>query len=155
MMTRSLREQLIGAWRLVSYTETPVGGSAKRFPLGEDAQGIITYTPDGYMSAQLMKRARRPFASGDWYRGTPEEFAEEGGRYLAYSRPFDVDEQQQSLTHSMIVALYPGWVGHVQARVVKAIDGKRLHLTTADPTLSGGAQVLADLIWQRAERCVA
>src|SRR4029077_12305621 len=73
---KCLREQLIGAWRLVSYVETPVDGSPKRFPLGEDAEGIIMYTPDGYMSAQLMRLARRPFSSGDWFKGTPEEFTE-------------------------------------------------------------------------------
>jgi hypothetical protein len=27
--------------------------------------GIIMYTPDGYMSAQLSKPDRKPFASGD------------------------------------------------------------------------------------------
>src|ERR1700741_2077985 len=30
------------------------------------------YTPDGYMSAQLMRRGRSNFASGDWFRGSPE-----------------------------------------------------------------------------------
>ena len=149
MKKKGLREQLIGAWRLVSYVESPVDGSPKRFPLGKDAQGIIMYTPDGYMSAQLMKPGRRQFASGDWFEGTPEEFVEEGGGYIAYSGPFHVDEIRQSLTHSMNVSLYPGWIGQTQPRVVK-IDGNRLHLGTASPIESGGAQVMADLIWERA-----
>jgi len=92
-----LREQLIGAWRLVSYIESPVDGSPKRVPMGEKAQGIIMYTPDGYMSAQLMTPGRRNFASGDWFKGTPEETAEEASGYIAYSGPFHVDEDRQSL----------------------------------------------------------
>ena len=32
------------------------------------------YTPDGFMSAQLCRPDRVPFASGDWFKGTPEEF---------------------------------------------------------------------------------
>src|SRR5258707_5566490 len=105
-----LREQLIGAWRLVSYIESPVDGSPKRVPMGEKAQGIIMYTPDGYMSAQLMTPGRRSFASGDWFKGTPEETAEEASGYIAYSGPFHVDEARQSLTHSMNVSLFPCWI---------------------------------------------
>lgn len=57
-MSKSLRERLIGAWTLVSYVEKPVDGSPTVHPLGEDATGIIMYTPDGFMSAQLMKSGR-------------------------------------------------------------------------------------------------
>ncbi len=151
MANKGLREQLIGAWKLLSYVETPVDGSPKRFPMGENAQGIIMYTPDGYMSAQLMTPGRRQFASGDWFKGTPQEYSEEGGGYIAYSGPFHVDEAKQALTHSMAVSLYPGWIGQTQPRVVK-IEGNRLHLSTASPIQSAGAKVMADLVWERAEQ---
>ena len=52
-MAQGLRERLIGAWKLVSYVEKPVDRSAPFYPMGEEPQGIIMYTPDGYMSAQL------------------------------------------------------------------------------------------------------
>ena len=60
---KSLREQLIGAWKLLSYIETPVDGSPKRFPMGENAQGIIMYTPDGYMA---LDAARANALTGTW-----------------------------------------------------------------------------------------
>jgi hypothetical protein len=63
-VTQSLREQLIGAWTLVSYEERPLDGSPSFYPMSEQPVGIIMYTPDGYMSAQLMKPGRTPFASG-------------------------------------------------------------------------------------------
>lgn len=53
LMTNILREQLIGAWRLVSYIERPRDGSPIRQPMTDRPQGLILYTPDGYMSAQL------------------------------------------------------------------------------------------------------
>lgn len=65
MAKKGLRKQLIGARKLASYVETPLDGSPKRFLMGESAQGILMYTPDGYMSAQLMTPGRRQFASGD------------------------------------------------------------------------------------------
>jgi Lipocalin-like domain len=52
-MAQGLREQLIGAWKLVSYEERPVDGSPSFYPMSEQPMGIIMYTPDGYMSAQL------------------------------------------------------------------------------------------------------
>src|SRR5712671_7844627 len=150
MGKKGLREQLIGAWRLLSYVESPVDGSPKRFPLGEKAEGIIMYTPDGYMSAQLMRPGRHKFASGDWFKGTPQEFTEESVGYIAYSGPFHVDEARQSLTHSMNVSLFPGWIGQTQPRLVK-IDGNHLHLSTAAAFPSGGTMVTASLVWERAE----
>src|SRR5689334_14571680 len=103
VMAQTLRERLIGAWTLVSYVEHPVDGSAPFFPMGEEPQGIIMYTPDGYMSAQLMRPGRRPFASGDWFRGSEEEIKEEALGYIAYSGPFQTDEEKQTLTHAMFV----------------------------------------------------
>ncbi len=71
---KTLREQLIGAWKLVSYVEKPVDGSAPFYPFSEHPQGIIMYTPDGFMSAQLCSPGRKPFASGDWFKGTTEDY---------------------------------------------------------------------------------
>jgi Lipocalin-like domain len=85
-MPKTLREQLVGAWKLVSYVEKPVDGSDPFYPMGEEPQGIIMYTPDGYMSAQLMRPGRPKFASGDWFRGSPEEIKEEASGYIAYSQ---------------------------------------------------------------------
>jgi hypothetical protein len=61
----SLRARLIGVWKLVSWVETPLDGSAEHLPLGQHPLGIIFCHPDGYMSARLMRQDRRPLASGD------------------------------------------------------------------------------------------
>jgi hypothetical protein len=147
-MKPTLREQLIGAWKLVSYVEQPVYGSAPFHPFGERPQGIIMYTPDGYMSAQLCRPDRIPFASGDWFEGTAAEYEAEASTYIAYTGPFHVDEEKQSLTHSMFISLFPNWIGQTQPRVVK-IDGDILSLSTASPIDSGGRPVNSWLHWQR------
>lgn len=150
MAITSLRERLIGAWRLISYVETPSDGSEVRHPLGNTPQGIIMYTPDGFMSAQLMRPGRRTFASNDWFRGTADEYVEEASGYIAYSGPFQVDERLQTLSHSMDVSLFPGWIGQTQPRLVE-IHGDELQLGTESPIQSGGATVMAKLIWRRAQ----
>ena len=118
--------------------------------MGEKPQGLIMYTSDGYMSAQLMHPDRPPFASGDWFRGSDEEFKEEALGYIAYSGPFHTDEVKQTLTHSMFVSLFPNWLGQTQARVVK-IEGDVLHLSSATPIMSGGKRTMSYLSWRRAE----
>ena len=150
-MSSGSREQLIGAWRLVSCVERPVDGSPERFRMGEEPKGLLLYTPDGYMSAQLMTPGRTPFASGDWFKATPLEYEEEATGYIAYSGPFHVDETRGTLTHSMEVSLFPNWIGQTQPRIV-SIEDDELHLSTATPIKSGGASVMAYLTWKRAPR---
>jgi hypothetical protein len=149
-MAKGLRDQLIGAWKLVSYEEKPVDGSPSFHPMSEQPMGIIMYTPDGYMSAQLSKPDRKPFASGDWFNGTPEEYGREATTYIAYTGKFHVDEEAQKLTHSMFVSLFPNWIGQTQPRVVK-IEGDYLYLHTASPIESGGKKVNSFLKWKCAE----
>lgn len=94
MVKESLRDRLIGAWSLVCYEEWPVDGSPSSFPLGATPKGIIMYTPDGFMSAQLSRPDRKPFASGDWFEASDAEFREEATSYIAYTGPFHVDEEK-------------------------------------------------------------
>jgi hypothetical protein len=148
-MTKTLRAQLVGAWKLESYVEKPIDGSEPFHPMGEKPEGIIMYTPDGYMSAQIMRPGRLQFASGDWFRGTDEEIKNEALGYIAYSGPYGVDEDKQTLTHSMYVSLFPNWLGQTQPRVVK-IEGDMLHLSSAVPITSGGKKTMSYLSWRRA-----
>lgn len=150
MTEKSLRERLIGAWSLVSYEERPVDGSPSFYPMGETPKGIIMYTPDGFMSAQLSKPDRKPFASGDWFVASDAEFKDEATSYIAYTGPFHVDEAKQHLTHSMFISLFPNWIGQTQPRVVR-IEGDRLFLSSASPISSGGKTVVSYLQWQRAD----
>ncbi|WP_423757758.1 lipocalin-like domain-containing protein [Burkholderia sp. NLJ2] len=150
MLASQLREQLVGAWRLVSYEVRPRDGSAVAYPLGRDVRGWILYTPDGYMSAQLMAAGRPPYADGDLHGGTADERASAARGYIAYSGPFRVDDEG-TLTHEMDVSLYPNWIGNVQQRVVM-LDGDRLQLGTAAPARIDGREVDAVLLWARAGR---
>jgi hypothetical protein len=54
-----VRQQWIGAWRLVSDEET-VNGTLTKL----DQTGILTYTSDGHMSVQIMDRDPNAMQSG-------------------------------------------------------------------------------------------
>ena len=149
--TTLLRDQLVGAWQLVRFTERNVETGAENFPFGEYPLGLILYTSDGYMSAQLQSADRAPFAERDLLRATPEEYAAAGRSYVAYSGRFFVDETKQSLSHEMAVSFFPNWSGQRQVRLVK-IDGDVLQLSTDGPQRFNGALKTATLTWKRARR---
>ena len=146
---KSLREMLVDAWRLVSCIEMDAETGEIFLPMGQHPEGLILYTPDGYMSAQLSSPEPHNFASGDMYHGTPEEYVAAGTSYLAYSGPYHVDEARRTVDHEMYVSLFPNWKGQRQVRIVK-LDGDELQLSTGKPTLFNGSLKTATITWCRA-----
>lgn len=146
-MSDGVRERLIGAWSLVSYSMATEVGEVL-YPLGPDATGLIVYTPNGFMSGQIQAAERRPYASKDVHRGAPEEAGAAVNGYLAHSGPFVVDEDEGTVRHRPAVSLFPNWVGTTQKRYVR-LDGPELVLST-DPARYRGALRAATLRWKRA-----
>jgi hypothetical protein len=144
-----LRDALIGAWQLVSCVETDMATGEVFLPMGEHPKGFILYTPDGYMSAQLSASDRRDFASGDMYRGVPDDYIAAGVSYLAYSGPYYVDEARRTVEHEMAVSFFPNWKGQRQLRIPQ-LDGDRLVLATDRPRLFDGSFKTARITWRRA-----
>ncbi|WP_168073841.1 lipocalin-like domain-containing protein [Caulobacter sp. SSI4214] len=148
-MTKINRQQLVGAWLLASYVEQDMATGVSSFPMGEHPKGVILYTPDGYMSAQLAKGERARFASDDVYAGRADEYEQAGQSYLAYSGRYFVDDATGRLEHEMFVSFFPNWQGQRQVRVAR-IDGDMLYLAPAEPMPFNGGLKMAYLAWRRA-----
>src|SRR4029077_7822907 len=116
---------------------------------GEHPLGLILYTPDGYVSAQLQRPERPPFADEDLLHATPDEYAAAGRSYVAYSGRFFVDERKKSLSHEMAVSFFPNWLGQRQVRLVE-VNGERLQFSTARPPRFNGTFKHAPLSWAQA-----
>jgi hypothetical protein len=157
--TPSIRDRLLGAWELVEYSAFPVDNpSAKIYPMTKTAQGIIMYTPTGYMSAQIQIPGQPPFASADLNGHTTEELAESAKNYFAYTGPFYLDEsgKEAVLLHHMTLSLLPNWVGNTQRRVVRFEKGKvegdvLLVLGPEAPVEIMGERRMSRLVWRRLE----
>jgi hypothetical protein len=149
MSENSLREQLAGAWALSTFVERDIETGVENHPLGARPLGLIMYTPDGYVSAQLQRRERLAFADADPLRATAEEYAAAGSSYIAYSGRFFVDEDKKSLSHEMAVSFFPNWFGQRQVRLVEVND-ETLRLSTDGPQRFNGALKMATLTWRRA-----
>jgi Lipocalin-like domain len=113
----------------------------------EEPMGIIMYTADGYMSAQLSKPNRKPFASAT----ASKVRLTSTSRKPPPTSPIPAssrDEEAKTLQHSMFVSLFPYWIGQTQPRVVQ-IDGDDLYLSTANPIQSGGKEANSHFRWKR------
>jgi Lipocalin-like domain len=136
MSEPSIRERLVGGWRLVGYTVTADGGEAEH-PLGNYPLGTILYTPDGYMSAQLA----RP--------GPYEDDRKPVAYAIAYSGPYDVDEQARTVTHHVQVSVIPSWLGTSQLRHVQFREPGTLVLSASEQSPRDGVVTTTTITWSR------
>jgi Lipocalin-like domain len=123
-----LRRALPGAWRLESFVSRDERTGVEHNPFGEHPAGLILYTNDGYMSAQL----------------TPGP----GAEYVAYAGAFTVDEETATVHHAVRVSSRPDLLARPQFRHAQ-IDGDRLTLS-ATQTSAGGQTTHSTLVWRRA-----
>ena len=140
-----IRDALVGTWRLIRWENRSADGQIT-YPLGDDAQGRITYGDDGYMFVALMRSRREAFGAGDLLGGTAEEKAQAAEDYVSYCGRYDVERER--VVHHVELSLFPNWVGVDQERLVE-IDGHRLTLSTR-PILLDGIRQTAQLVWERA-----
>ena len=114
------------------------GGETDR-PLGDNPLGTILYTPDGYMSAQLARPG--PYNDDDQ---EPDAYY-----YIAYSGPYDADEQAGTVAHHLQVSVIPSWLGTTQLRQVRFCEPGTLVLSASEPHPRDGTPTTTTITWSR------
>jgi hypothetical protein len=142
----SIASRLVGVWKLVSYT-VDQEGREDSLPFGPAPEGFLIYTPEGFVSAQLMKPGRVLFQGHDWQVGTADEYQQAASGYISYCGVYRVDEEKKTVTHIPSVALVPNIILKPQLRLV-TLDGDRLTLLAVIPA-SNGASITSRLVWQK------
>ena len=126
-MSPTLREAVIGAWELMSFVTNDVATGQDRHPLGTTPRGLILYTADGHMSAQL----------------TPGP----GGEFISYGGRFRVDESSATVRHLVVISTMPELLTQPQIRHAQ-VDGELLTLS-ASQTSAEGTTTHSTLVWRR------
>lgn len=121
----TLRQALPGGWLLESFVSRRDDGPVRR-PFGDQPSGLILYTTDGHMSAQLTP-------------GPGREFVSYGGR-------FEVDEAAETVTHHVLIATMPELLLEPQIRSAH-IEGDRLTLSARQTSADGTTH--STLVWRR------
>jgi hypothetical protein len=131
---------LLGAWRLVNWSLVYADARPPEFPMGEDAQGIIIYTPDGHVSATIMRKARPAAAPG-----TPAEAAEAYAEAFAYAGRYAL--RDGTVYHSIEIATSPALIGITSTRHIH-LEGDVL--TLSGPDFAAGSPRTQRIVWRRA-----
>jgi hypothetical protein len=139
-------DALLGSWRLRRWEVTTDG--VPSLPFGADAEGLLSYTPDGWMQATIAAGGRAPL-SGPSARVSPDdEVATAARSYFSYAGRWHlaVDDDPPVVVHEVVVALDPGFVGTTQRRVVDLV-GDQLTLSADEPVGERTRHHL--LVWHR------
>ncbi|MEH2026203.1 lipocalin-like domain-containing protein [Nostoc sp.] len=151
----------VGVWKLVSWkTENPNGKII--YPYGKNPIGHLTYTQDGYISANIMKDNCLPlelsveeliktrkvflnpwllFRNGRKYIKAIIRYFKSSINYISYSGKYQI--QGDKVIHHVEVSLIPDWIGKDLERTFEITDHELL-LTTLP--LDGSPQYLQ---WKR------
>lgn len=128
LVNPTLRDAVVGTWELVSFVARDAGTGEDRHPLGAAPVGLILYTVDGHMSAQLAE---------------PDM-----GGYISYGGRFSVDEDTSTLHHDVTMSMMPELLAQKQFRHAR-VDGDLLTLS-ATRTDDNGVTTHSSLLWRRA-----
>ena len=146
MRQMSIRDSLIGTWRLVSYEAHDAQGQISE-PLGKNLLGLLCYSTDGFMSLQVMRADRPAYSSSDLHHALREEMVAAASGYVAYAGRFSVDEAAGTVTHHVQLSLSPTWLGTDQTRTV-ALRTDRLYLKGGLVKINGTLQA-PETVWEK------
>jgi hypothetical protein len=144
---KTLKEQLVGSWTLVSDEATPPTGP-KRQDFGANPRGILILDAGGRY-AQVHGRTDRPKfkASADARLVTPAaEYGEAARAFAGNFGTWSANEADKTLTRRYEAALIPNVEG-TDTKASVDLSGDELKLTTTSPVTG----VRTDQVYRRAK----
>jgi hypothetical protein len=114
---RDVGEDLLGGWQLSALEEVGADGQVN----AAECTGLLTFTPDGHMSVQVMYR--NPAGGSNTYS--------QGGYEASFGK-YEIDRRSRRLIYHVEGALVRPLVGQIQERLY-AFTGDKLIITPADP----------------------
>lgn len=125
-----LRQQILGTWRMVSWTRSLVPSGEQQDAFGPAPFGYLNYAPDGRLMVFVLKCGRpRPKCS----TLTAEEKVALFDTLFAYVGSYTVEADR--VIHKLDGSWNELWTGTTQIRLLSFEDGKLVYASpeTADP----------------------
>ena len=116
---------LLGAWRLESWSYLYEDGRPGEFPMGADARGYILYTPQGHVSATIMRA--------------------DASECFAYAGRYQLSDG--TVFHNIELSTNKALVGLRSTRHIKLDDDG---LTLSGPDFAAGTNRTQQIVWRRA-----
>ena len=141
---KTLKEQLVGTWTIVSSTTKLPDGS----PVwGSNPKGLLIFTNNGRYSSHLMRSDRPKFASNSRVQGTPDENKAAVHGAISSFGTYSVNEANKTYTIRFEGSSYPNLEGTESTRPF-TITGDELRVTNPAPSVGGPA---SQAVYKRAK----
>jgi hypothetical protein len=143
---KTLKEQLVGTWTLVSYTSTATDGN-KTAVFGAQPKGILMIDAGGHYAMVLTDPGRTKWKSNLRTQLTTEEIGSAAKGLVAQYGGWSVDDASKVFTRKVEGALSPNLAGTEQKPTI-ALSGDELTVTDANSGVTGGK---TDAVFRRAK----
>jgi Lipocalin-like domain len=143
---KSLKEQLVGTWTLVSSDQVrPDGTKLRQF--GSDPKGINVFDANGRFFVMIASADNLQIASSN---GRSQTNSEEEGlivESIAYYGTYTVNEDVKVISLHLDASTFPNQLGTDQKRTITSLTANELKYSS--PAAKSGDQV--HQVWKRAQ----
>ena len=141
------KDDLIGTWQLQSWTIGYADREDFSYPYGEEPEGLLIYSNDGWMSAAIAQSGRALLPADVSFRKLPDALkAGAFSSYFHYAGRYRVLDGD--VIHYVTHSLNPNFPGSEQLRHAE-LDGDTLVLSGKDE--AGDVKRFHSLVWHRVE----
>jgi len=142
-MIENNNDKLVGAWKLVSASNTTSSGERNEPSFGARPVGFLTYG-GGRVTALISHGNRKPLTVGGGAHAQ-EEQAEAYKTFLAYGGRYTFNGDK--VIHHVEISSIQNYVGRDLVRDIK-FQGDQMTLVTPPTRINGKLQTV-ELVWQR------
>jgi hypothetical protein len=143
---RTLKEQLIGTWTLVSSDQVrPDGSKLKQF--GVNPTGVNLFEANGHFFVLIASADESKIASNNPNKANSEEGGGLIPKSMAYYGTYTVNEAEKVIMLHLDASTFPNLVGTGQKRIITSLTANELKYS--NPAAMPGIQV--HQVWMRAE----
>jgi Lipocalin-like domain len=147
--SKTLKEQIVGDWSLVSWVQIRADGS-KNYRFGSNPKGINTFSPAGRFSLVIMQADLPKISSNDPMKPSAEEAEAIVRGSIAYYGTYSVEEATKTLSTQLDGTTLPNQLGIPQKRNIDSIGADELHYSNPTAVGGGGAGKI-EVVWKRAK----
>ena len=141
---KPLKDQLVGAWTLVSFDIFDASGTKTPNMEGGNLKGMLIFTDNGRVSLQIIAQIAK-LASNDRLKTTPTEDKAVAHGVLTYFGTYTVNEADKTISYRIETSSFPNQVTGKEAKRSVTLTGDELKIDNPGRT-AGGRTVM---VWRR------
>jgi lipocalin-like protein len=135
---KSLKDQLVGTWNIVSWERTSPDG-AKVQAFGANPKGVSYFGADGRFFIFYTRAGLPKLASNDRTKATPEEAKALYEGIIAYHGTYTVDDASKTINMQIENTTFPNQLGRQQKRNIDLVTADELKYS--NPTATAGGKI--------------